>query len=1059
MPPRVSNPFFITSRQKVPCPRLDFCNICARICVVDSKPWNDRHERLLRSRRYVTVLFSDVSGSSELAERLEEEEFAELLEQFRRLARVVIPRHSGNIARLQGDGLLALFGHLTAREDDGRRAVEAALELHEAVRQLPIGQGRDGRSLQLHSGIHGGLILLDEGDIERGRFDVFGEVANSAFNLCCLAASGEVRVSAETLGPHKHFFKISSESHAPIKGRSRRLHVLNIDGHETVERRIDAAFIRGVAPFVGRDQAVAELLNAARRVRLGQRATIAIAGEPGIGKTRLLDEFQRALDGVDFRVLRGYCESYLGAEPLQPFLQVIRAGLGWRTGTSIERNEAAIGAALSSLVDGSTDALVSTARTLLGGLADGPENRRAAARAATIVELIGVLTRRQALVLILDDWQWADDASRQALETLRKQEFPMLLVLAARSGDDEAYLPEDALRIDLPPLALADAEAAIARWLPGEAPFTVQEIHRQSGGSPLFIEELCHAQAAGGRWQRDPRQAGVAWINALVASRLERLPEPQADCIRVASVAGNAFPSWLLERLTEPADLATLTATLSRTDFIVPTAEPGLLRFKHGLTRDAVYATVDPVRRRALHLRVAQLLEAEVRDRDAYEWLESLSYHYDAARISEQAAKFAEAAGDKALNAMALDRARAQYIASLRSLDTLPELSKELKARWCSIAQRLGQTCVFDPLDESHDFVLFERAAHLARELDDDNALARAEYWLGYVNYGKGKPSLAVRHSEAALKHALVCGDLKLVAQVQATLGEALASAGRYREAMPLLKQAIDSKQKQHRKGGGIAIGSAYALARMAYTLGDLGRFDEAAAHFEEAIGLIGQTLHPVGASIHELICAVHLWQGRWADAYHEGVTGASIALRCRSRYLHAMGRSLSACAAWALHGDAAELQTLRECTRWIESHGGAVSTSLNYAWLVEASAVLGLDRDVRHHAAGLLMRLRRQDRHGAAMGCRALARLAAKNGDQARALRYLHLADQAAEFRESPRERAENALARSEVALDAARDDEARTCLAQAISGFESMGMRWHLGHAQALSGRLSAG
>ena len=115
---------------------------------------------------------------------------------------------------------------------------------------------------------------------------------------------------------------------------------------------------------------------------------------------------------------------------------------------------------------------------------------------------------------------------------------------------------------------------------------------------------------------------------------------------------------------------------------------------------------------------------------------------------------------------MALDRARAQYVTVLRSLDALPALDRTLQVRWCAIAQKLGQTCVFDPLDLGHGLLLFERAAELARATGDENVLARAEYWLGYVNYGKGRPRDAVRYCESALERALRTDDQRLAAQV-----------------------------------------------------------------------------------------------------------------------------------------------------------------------------------------------------------------------------------------------------------------------------------------------------
>ena len=1007
-------------------------------------------------RRHMTVLFADVSGSSEHAERLEAEEYSELLEQFRRLARDAIPRHGGNIARLQGDGVLALFGHLDPREDDGRRATEAALELHAAVGRLRAGHGAAATVLQMHSGIHSGLALVIEGDIERGRFDVVGEVPNTAARLCSLAATGEILVSEESLGPQAHFFEVTRLRQLPIRGRAAPLNVLRVEGRAAVGRRIDAAAARrGKVPFVGRAAALAALVDAAGQARRGESPIVLVSGEPGIGKTRLIDEFRHRLDPADFRVLQGYCESYLGAEPLQPFMQWIRAALGRRPGATPQENETAIASALSSVGIARDAALSPIVQALLGGLPGAQGGLKPAMLVAAIVDLIAVLARHRTLVLVLDDWQWADDASRQALESLLAKRLPLLVLLASRPGGENDPALADARHLRLEPLDPDEGAGAIAAWLPTAEPFIAQEIYRQSGGSPLFIEELCHA-AAQGDLQSAATGAGAAWINALVASRLARLPPAQAELLRVACVAGTVFAEWLLQELVGSGEAAALLEALSAQDFLVAAGQPGMLRFKHVLTRDAVYATVNPTRRRALHLRVAQVLETTVGSHEAFEWLEALSYHYDAAGVSEKAAHFAEAAGDKALAAMALDRARAQYITALHSLDALPELTRPLQLRWCAIAQKLGQTCVFDPLDVSHGLLLFERAAQLARATGDENVVARAEYWLGYVNYGKGRPRDAVHHCELALTHALASRDERLAAQVKATLAQSLASAGRYEQALPLLAHAVESKRQQARVGSGTAIGSAYSLGRTAYTLGDLGRFEEAHAAFAESLRLLGDDLHSVGASVRELICAVHLWQGRWSEARAAGLEGADIALRCRSRYLVAMGRALGACGGWALEGDAASLQSLRESTQWIEARGGAVSTSLNYGWLVEATVTLGLEHEARQHAARLLQRARAQDRHGEAMGCRALARVAASRGDAARAQHYMDGAARAAAFRNSPREQAVNQLANAELARAADARTQARALAETAAEAFEAMRMDWHLASARTLLLRL---
>ncbi|RYY93541.1 MAG: hypothetical protein EOO24_26575, partial [Comamonadaceae bacterium] len=653
--------------------------------------------------------------------------------------------------------------------------------LHTAVARLRVGNGPRAQPLQMHSGIHAGLVLVIEGDIERGRFDVVGEVPNTAARLCSLAATGEVLVSEETLGPHAEFFHTELLRQLAIRGRAAPLNVLRVAGKLAVERRIDATARRGVVPFIGRESATGQLLAAAERARAGEPAVLQVVGEPGVGKTRLVEEFVAQLDPAAFRTLQGYCEGYFGAEPLQPFMQWIRRNLGRRSdGAPAETGLAAAPAA----ADGP---LAPLADTLLGGSRKVAPNP--AVLVGAIVELIVILAQHRTLVLVLDDWQWADDASRVALESLLARRIPLLVVLASRPAADGDHAVPGAEMLHLQPLDAAESARAIAARLPLAHPFTVQDIYRQSGGTPLFIEELCHA-AARGDFHGDMRKPGVAWINALVASRVAGLPQAHAELLRTASVGGFVFPVWLVQRMVGETAAAAGIEALIAADFLAPGTQPGLLRFKHLLTREAVYGTVPPPRRRALHLRLAEVLD-EAGGEDAFEWLEALAYHYNAAGVADKAADFAEAAGDKALAAMALDRARAQYISVLRSLDALPGLSRTAQLRWCVVAQKLGQACVFDPLELTDGFPLFERAAALARQTGDENVIARAEYWLAYMNYSRGRPRASVRHAELALAHAQASHDDKLAVQVEATLGQALAAAGRYDRALPLLAQAV----------------------------------------------------------------------------------------------------------------------------------------------------------------------------------------------------------------------------------------------------------------------------
>ena len=397
---------------------------------------------VVTKRRYLTVLFSDLSGSSELAESMEAEDLSSVLEDLRRVSREVISRHGGHIARIQGDGLLAIFGFPSAMEDDGRRACEAALDLHRAVALLTASKNAALLSLKMHSGIHAGLVLLTEGDIERGRFDVVGEVPNTAARLCSVASVDEICVSMETLGPQSHFFQHSQPKQLELRGRGSPLTVTFVNGRSSVNRRFEAAAMGGFGRFVGREDTLSNLTDLLQQTVRGKPSAIVVSGEPGIGKTRLLDEFQRRVDAQTFEVLHGYCESYLNAEPMQPFLQIARSALGWKVGASSEQFLDIANAKLLKLGSAWSETMRPLVQSMLPKQESTEQPSGARNYAQLILQLIEALAKKRPLLLVLDDWQWADDASRHALDGLLAMHIPLMVLLAARpvgTGDEVAF--------------------------------------------------------------------------------------------------------------------------------------------------------------------------------------------------------------------------------------------------------------------------------------------------------------------------------------------------------------------------------------------------------------------------------------------------------------------------------------------------------------------------------------------------------------------------------------------------------------------------------------------
>ena len=245
------------------------------------------------ARQRITLLFTDLSGSTSLARALEPEEFDEVLEKIREVWHVVAERYGGHIVRTQGDGALILFGFPQVAEDDGRRAVEAALDIHEEAGRL-VFEGLPSTlvPLKMHSGVHAGTVLVSPGDIERGRFDLKGDVANTAANLSHGALAGEIVASVEALGPHANFFELDA---GPVGKASnhRSLDTRIVLRRSGALRRFDATARRGLTSFIGRDGFITRIegfLSAAGDPCATDERCLVLVGSAGMGKTRLLEE-------------------------------------------------------------------------------------------------------------------------------------------------------------------------------------------------------------------------------------------------------------------------------------------------------------------------------------------------------------------------------------------------------------------------------------------------------------------------------------------------------------------------------------------------------------------------------------------------------------------------------------------------------------------------------------------------------------------------------------------------------------------------------------------------
>jgi tetratricopeptide (TPR) repeat protein len=525
---------------------------------------------------------------------------------------------------------------------------------------------------------------------------------------------------------------------------------------------------------------------------------------------------------------------------------------------------------------------------------------------------------------------------------------------------------------------------------------------------------------------------------------VQHLNPTLVDMVRTAAVIGNSVPAWLLARITGCAADSALVRDLAEHDFLFPGEHAGTLRFKHGVTRDVIYASLGLLARQMLHLRVGAALmqhAAASGEEDA----EALALHFGAGGDPALEAHYAERAGDRALAVSALDRARVHYRAALAALER-GELSGERALRWVDIAQRLAMVCMFDP--ERNQIELAERAVALAERYGDALRLARARHWLGCVNYALGEPRVAIAHGERALREAEQAGDEPLTVQVMASLGAAHTAAGQYARATALLDRAIEVK-RSHRSGRHTNTGLAFSLVCRGVLLGDQGRFAASAGCFDQAQECVVGLTHQIGASIQGLRAAVLLWQGRWAAAREAASESARIAEATRSLWQLSIARAMDGYAQWMLERRPEAMEGIVAVTDWLLPRDSGLFSSLTHGWLAEGLQALGRPTEARRHALLALQRGRRGDRIGLAMACRAMARAAHVAGRPGAAQRQLASAYRVARGRDSAHELAVTQLAEAELAAADGAAARARRLIDQAATAFEAMAMGWHLTQA----------
>jgi ABC-type oligopeptide transport system substrate-binding subunit/class 3 adenylate cyclase len=645
-------------------------------------------------RKVLTAVFADVVGSTALAERLDPEDVKLVVGEA--VARIVgeVESLGGHVKDLAGDGVLAFFGAPTTREDDAERAVRCALrivgEMEEYAREVRRGWGAEGFGVRVGAAT-GGVVVGEVGAGSRVEYAAFGDTVNVAARLQSAAEPGSVLVDEATHRAVERLFEWGEARELELKGKAEPVPAWPVVGNAAAGR---TRGLPGVETrLVGRSRELGLGREALDALRAGRGGVLVVAGDAGIGKTRLLNELRELAERDGSCWLEGRCVSYGESLPYWPLRDLLR---GEWIGAGAEEPELRVRVGLRRRLEQLFGDQAGELYPYLGGLLEVALEHEAEARTSQLspealqwrtFEVVGQLFARLAesapLVLAFEDLHWADSTSVLLLEQLLSlaEEAPVLLVLSLRPERDHGSwaLREHAGRefphllreIDLGPLGDADGELLAALVAPATLPAELERrVLEAADGNPFFLEELVRSLADvgalvrtddGWRFDHAVEVEVPPTVEKAILSRLDRLSAPARDLVTAASALGRTFALPLLEGVLGdvPADSLHELQRLGllRQSRRWPQPE---YRFRHALIQETAYRTLLSEQRTQLHRRAAEWLEERYAERDA-EVLGLLAYHWLRAEDEEKAADYLLRAGDKARLEYALDEAIEHY--------------------------------------------------------------------------------------------------------------------------------------------------------------------------------------------------------------------------------------------------------------------------------------------------------------------------------------------------------------------------------------------------------------
>jgi class 3 adenylate cyclase/predicted ATPase len=905
-------------------------------------------------RRYLTVMFCDLVGSTGISAQLDAEEWRDLVGGYLDAASAAVTDMGGYVAKKLGDGILALFGYPVAHENDAERAARAALSIQRALGELNRKNAGTGKpELAARIGLDTGPAVVDAAG------EIYGDVANVAARVQALAEPGAVLVTARVQRQIVGLFVAEERGTHALKGVPEPMVLFKLVRASGGGRRSGQ---RNLTPLVGRDDEMTMLVRRWERARQGDGQLVMIVGEPGLGKSRLMEEFHTRLSETPHTWVEWSCSQLLQNTPLHPIAEWGRQRFGGAD-VPAERRLADLE---SSLAQVKLDPAENV--PLVAPLLDIPlpkervptlaaeELRRRQLAALTSWVMAGA--KVQPVVLAFEDLHWADPTTLDVLRGIAERGALAPLFIVATTRPE--FRPPWGMRSHHGTMSLAPLDRDQVRDMVAELSAchalsreVVEGVAARTGGVPLFVEEvtrlLLERGAHGGGIEAIPPT-----LQQSLMARLDRLG-PAREVAQIGAVIGRGFSYALLRDVADMEDgpLQAALERLAEADIVLVQGLPpeSDYRFKHALIQDAAYENLLRSRRQVLHRRVAETVRDRFAGTAAAE-PEVLAYHFTQAGMTDAAIEWWGRAGDQALRRSAFQEAIAHLGKAIEMADKAVEGVPRAAATpaTASVGQRLKlQTSYGQALMWSKGYASEEtkaavsRARELAGNVDDPSERFATYYgrWAGHLL--RAELNSALETATAFLRDAENAGRPTEAAVAQRFLGLTILWQSDFIEASARLNEALriyDSERDHDAKFRFGTDTGAVATVHLAQANWLLGNVDQARELMQEAVTRAGATTHaPTMANVDYFRAVFEMLRGDTGAALR---TADSLLELTRQHGISAYATLGTMCSGWAraqLGDREAGVAEFREALATYTGQGNKGHVPLHQGLLAELEA------------------------------------------------------------------------------------------------------------------------